>query len=109
MATGIVLAVIAGGLSAYLLGRLFIFGAHRTGLTVDDPGRDSRRIHHEPTPRVGGPALLLAFLLTLAIVLPSEFWGNQQIQGLIVGSVLIAILGTFDDVRSLSGPLKLGI
>lgn len=108
MAPGIALAVVAGGLFAFLLGHFFIFLAHRTGLTLDEPGRDVRRIHQQPTPRMGGPTLLLAFLLTLAIVLPREFWGNQQIQGLIIGGLLIALLGIVDDVRSLSGPLKLG-
>ncbi len=108
MFTTIALAVVIGSLIAYLSGRLFIHLAHRTGLTLDEPGRDPRRIHRQPTPRVGGPALLLAFLITLAIILPAEFWPNQQIQGLVVGGVLIALLGIVDDMRSLSGPLKLG-
>jgi UDP-GlcNAc:undecaprenyl-phosphate GlcNAc-1-phosphate transferase len=107
MMPSIALAVIVGGLICYLLGRFFIQLAHRTGLALDEPGRDPRRIHRQPTPRVGGPALLIAFLCTLAIILPPEFWRNQQIQGLILGSLLIALLGIVDDVRNLSGPVKL--
>ena len=103
----IALGLLLGVLLSYLLGRLLIRLAHRTGLTLDDPERSQRRIHGKPTPRIGGLALFPALVLSLALILPPELWQNQQIQGLIVGGLLITLLGLVDDIRTLSGRQKL--
>jgi UDP-GlcNAc:undecaprenyl-phosphate GlcNAc-1-phosphate transferase len=92
---------------SYLLTRLLILVSTRTGWMLDDPQQAQRRIHRRPTPRIGGVVLLPALVITLIFVLPADLQQNQQIQGFIVGALLISLVGITDDFRSLSGPIKL--
>jgi len=80
---------------------------------VDWPD-DQRRIHTRPTPRLGGVAIYVAFLLTLLLVpLPgnlvsrnlSEHWGT--VGALLLASTLIFAVGVYDDFRGSSAPLKI--
>ena len=107
MLTSPLLIVATGfGLSLLLSLGLVQF-ARRTGFAMDDPAQHTRRIHRAPTARIGGLALLLAYGLALWWFLPAGMWQNQQVQGLAVGTLLITLLGVIDDVRSLSGRVKL--
>jgi UDP-GlcNAc:undecaprenyl-phosphate GlcNAc-1-phosphate transferase len=74
--------------------------ARRVG-AVDEPS--DRRIHVRPTPRLGGIALLLGFLVPVLWFVP----GSTQTNALLVGATLIAILGIVDDIWGISPPLKL--
>jgi UDP-GlcNAc:undecaprenyl-phosphate GlcNAc-1-phosphate transferase len=86
---------------------------------VDQP--DSRKIHQEPIPRVGGIPILIAFLgaYILLLLLPLE--ANRSIRAafptavrLVPACVLIFIVGLIDDLRpvkpwqKLSGQLAAG-
>lgn len=69
--------------------------ARKVGL-VDHPG--VRKVHREPTPLTGGPALLITSGLMML------FLGrhNQFVQGLAVGGLLQFTVGLFDDFRPVS-------
>jgi UDP-GlcNAc:undecaprenyl-phosphate GlcNAc-1-phosphate transferase len=75
--------------------------AHRVG-ALDQPS--DRRIHREPTPRLGGLALLAGFLVPVLYFLPED----AAARALVVGAVLITLLGAADDIWGLSPAVKLG-
>lgn len=54
-------------------------------------------MHKQPIPRLGGLAIYLAFLLTVLV------FGNvdRQMQGILLGTVMIVILGVLDDCMTL--------
>jgi UDP-GlcNAc:undecaprenyl-phosphate GlcNAc-1-phosphate transferase len=75
--------------------------ARRLGLL--DLAHDERRLHRDPTPRLGGVAILAGVLVpALALGQDHGYWG------IILGAALMALLGAVDDVRSLSPSVKLG-
>ena len=69
---------------------------------VDVP-KDGRRMHDHPIPRMGGLAICLGFLFSMLIFVPL----TKSVQGMLLGSIMIAILGIFDDIYDLSAKLKL--
>ena len=67
-----------------------------------------RGMHKKPMPRMGGIAIVCGFLLTVLML--SSFINElemKKIFGLIIGSVIIAVLGAVDDVKNLSAKFKL--
>ena len=68
---------------------------------VDQPS--DRRIHREPTPRLGGLAILAGFLVPVLYFLPAD----PAARALIIGAVLICALGAVDDIWGLSPAVKL--
>lgn len=74
--------------------------ARRAG-ALDQPS--DRRIHREPTPRLGGLALLAGFLVPVLWFLPED----PATRALVVGAVLITLLGAADDIWGLSPAVKL--
>lgn len=71
---------------------------------MDVPG-EARRVHDHPIPRMGGLAIFLGFLL--AVLLFADV--SRQIQGMLLGSIIIVITGAIDDVVSLNAWVKLGL
>ncbi len=69
---------------------------------IDIP-RDSRRMHDHPIPRLGGLAIALSFLLT--VLLFTEM--DRQMEGMILGSLMILALGVVDDCVTLKAAPKL--
>jgi len=79
---------------------------------VDPPG--PRKVHQVPLPRVGGIAFVVA---TLALVLPMFFLNNTvgesfresrvQFIALLAGAGVMFVVGLIDDLRSVSGVIKL--
>ncbi len=63
---------------------------------VDIP-KDGRRMHDHPIPRMGGLAIFLGFILSVVLFLPLD----EQLRGMLLGSVVIVILGVFDDIFAL--------
>lgn len=69
---------------------------------IDHP--DARRVHVEPTPRWGGIAIYVGFIVSVLIA----FGVNRtvkldaQILGLLLGGTIIAVIGMFDDKYELS-------
>lgn len=88
--------------------------AHRLQL-VDVP-TEQRKVHTQPTPRVGGIAIALSFFVP---VLALFMWDNKislavvadplRVTGLIVGAGLASAVGLWDDLRGISPIPKLSL
>lgn len=63
---------------------------------VDVP-KDNRRMHSHPIPRLGGLAIALAFILTTLLSIRLD----SQMQGVLLGSIIILVLGILDDSLTL--------
>jgi UDP-GlcNAc:undecaprenyl-phosphate GlcNAc-1-phosphate transferase len=74
--------------------------AHKVG-AVDIP-KDGRRMHNHPIPRMGGLAIFLGFLLSVLIFIPL----TTQLKGILLGTVIIVVLGIFDDIHDLNAMFK---
>jgi len=85
-------ALVATPLSARL--------AHRTGVIHHPRERD---LHSQPTPSLGGLAILAAVLVAGLAFLP----GDQQSRGILLGAVAITLVGAADDKFDLPPPIKL--
>ncbi len=67
-----------------------------------------RGMHKKPMPRMGGIAIVCGFVLTVLMISPFvKEIETQKLIGLLIGSLIIAILGAFDDVKNLSAKFKL--
>jgi|GEM_PF-1457853 len=89
----------AGGLLAFVLAALLLWVlepvAHRIGL-IDHPG--DRKIHHHPTPLVGGIAMFVAFAFSILMLDISL----SDYRMLFAGSLLLVVVGVIDDLHELS-------
>lgn len=74
--------------------------AQRMG-AVDVP-KDGRRMHDHPVARMGGLAIFFGFILSVLVFTHI----TKQLQGMLLGAVIIVVLGIFDDIYSLSAKLK---
>jgi len=84
----------------------------RAAGVVDMP--HERRVHKKPTPRWGGLAMYVSFVLTIGILScfrPSLLYFdghiNGRVVGILFGGFLITILGALDDKFSLPAKVKL--
>lgn len=94
--TALLLALIVSFLATPLVRRLaFKIGA------VDIP-RDNRRMHDHPIPRLGGLAIFLGFLVSVLAYAQID----MEMQGILIGAVIIAVLGIADDIHSLPAKFK---
>ena len=99
----VIAALISGGLTYYIK-------ALATKLKlVDQPS--PRKIHYKPIPRLGGVAIVLAFLIVLAgytfasgrlAFSPFKIWMvDKHLVGVVTGLLVLLIVGFFDDVRGM--------
>lgn len=63
---------------------------------VDVP-KDNRRMHKVPIPRLGGLAIATSFILCVLIFAEADY----QIQGILLGAVMIVVIGVMDDIMTL--------
>jgi UDP-GlcNAc:undecaprenyl-phosphate GlcNAc-1-phosphate transferase len=75
--------------------------ATRLGAVASPRERD---LHDRPVPRLGGIAILGGALAAGVAFLPVE---DEQIRGILIGAAAITLIGSVDDVVSLSAPVKL--
>ncbi len=68
-----------------------------------DTPNTSLKTHREPTPYLGGVAIYLAFLFTLAFTY--DF--THEVLGILFAASIIVTLGLFDDLKVLSPTVKL--
>lgn len=68
-----------------------------------DIPKDERRVHDHPIPRMGGLAIFLGFIIS--VVLFADI--TPQMQGILIGAVLIVATGAVDDVVNLNAWIKL--
>lgn len=69
---------------------------------IDVP-REARRVHDHPIPRMGGLAIFLGFIFS--VLLFADI--NRQVQGVLLGAVIITVAGAIDDVIPLNPWMKL--
>ena len=69
--------------------------AYKVG-AIDVP-KDNRRMHDHPIPRLGGLAIAIAFLLSTFLFEKLD----TQMQGVLLGSIVILVLGVLDDCMAL--------
>lgn len=69
---------------------------------VDVP-KDNRRMHDHPIPRLGGLAIFLGFVISVLIFAKID----MELQGILIGAVIIVVLGVVDDIKSLPARFKL--
>lgn len=76
---------------------------------VDAPG--GRRVHTLATPRLGGAAILFAYLAAVLTALSLGHFAREvsprPVIAFLAGGVFIALVGAFDDVKSLGAKKKL--
>ena len=75
--------------------------AYKVG-AIDVP-KDNRRMHKVPIPRLGGLTIFLAFLLSTLVFADID----RQMQGILLGAVMIVVLGVMDDIMALKALPKL--
>jgi len=72
---------------------------------IDNPKQDDRRVHKEPTPRVGGIAMVAGMAVALVVFcILSLIFKIKISSGLIgyaLGALVIAIMGFVDDMKNL--------
>ncbi len=93
--------VAAAGLLTYALMPWVIRLAHKFG-AMDYPDA-SRRVHQQPTPRIGGVAVLVSTNLTLLL----NFDFSLGLKGVCLSALMVAMLSLWDDVRELPAAFKL--
>lgn len=91
----LVLALIVACVVSFLSTPMAKMLAYKVG-AVDVP-KDNRRMHKEPIPRLGGLAIYIAFILSTLLFVEID----RTLQGILLGSVLIVILGVLDDSMAL--------
>ncbi len=96
----IALALGASFLACFAMTPLVRSFAVKVG-AVDVP-KDGRRMHDHPIPRQGGLAIFIGFLV--AVVLFADL--DRQVQGILLGSVIIVTVGAIDDIVPLPALLK---
>lgn len=68
---------------------------------IDVPNEE-RRVHDHPIPRLGGLAIFIAFLLSVVLFADVD----RQVQGILLGAVVVVIVGVIDDIMPLPALLK---
>lgn len=91
----IILALVTALVISFLLTPPVKAFAKKIG-AIDVP-KDERRVHKTPIPRLGGLAIFLGFVLSVVFFAHI----NRQIQGILLGSVIIVIVGVIDDIVTL--------
>ena len=99
MAT-IVLALAVALIVSFLATPIVKSFACRVG-AIDVP-KDARRMHKVPIPRMGGLAIFLGFIISLLLFCPLD----DELKGILLGSVIIVIMGIIDDITPLRASLK---
>lgn len=77
---------------------------------VDQPGE--RRVHTDPTPRLGGLAILIGILAAVGAArmldsFEAVFETTSDTTALMIAAALIVLVGVVDDTRGLPAPIKL--
>ena len=97
----IILAILAAFVISFAATPIVKSFARHVG-AMDVP-RDERRVHDHPIPRLGGLAIFLGFILS--VVLFADI--TRQVQGILLGAVVIVIVGVIDDIVPLNAVIKL--
>lgn len=99
----VLLALVVALIISFLTSPVVKSFAYKVG-AIDVP-KDSRRMHKEPIPRLGGLAIFIGFIVS--ILLFAQI--TKQLQGILLGAVIIVVLGVVDDITPLPALLKFGV
>ena len=97
----IVLALLVAFLMSFSATPVVMLYANKIG-AIDVP-KDNRRVHKRPIPRIGGLAIYYGFIIAVlcfAVI-------DQQLMGILIGSVIIVTIGVIDDIKGLPALMKL--
>lgn len=64
---------------------------------------DERKVHTAPTPRLGGIAIFMAFLLAVIVFVPID----DRVRGLLAGALIMFVTGVVDDLNGITARYKL--
>lgn len=110
----IVLLFIAGYVSTFLFTPLSIRLAHRFRV-LDDP-EHARKVHEQPTPRMGGTAIFVALIFVTILSIPfigrlqEGFFTNAPFYlSIAVGATSVFLVGLLDDIRGAGIVTRLGV
>lgn len=98
----VVLALLAALVVSFLTTPVVKTFAYKVG-AIDVP-KDARRMHKVPIPRLGGLAIFMGFMVSILLFV--NIRGNQQMQSILLGAVVIVVLGVVDDIMALPAGLK---
>ncbi|MBQ1265048.1 MAG: undecaprenyl/decaprenyl-phosphate alpha-N-acetylglucosaminyl 1-phosphate transferase [Oscillospiraceae bacterium] len=101
IALKMLLAIACAAVVCFLSTPLVKSLAYKIG-AIDVP-KDDRRMHKVPIPRLGGLAIFLSFLLAVLVFADID----RQMQGILLGAVIIVIVGVLDDIMALKALPKL--
>ncbi|MDR0935976.1 MAG: undecaprenyl/decaprenyl-phosphate alpha-N-acetylglucosaminyl 1-phosphate transferase [Oscillospiraceae bacterium] len=96
----VVVPLVAALLMSFIATPIVKSFAYKVG-AIDVP-KDNTRMHDHPIPRIGGLAIFLGFILS--VILFADI--NRQIQGVLLGAVIVVITGAVDDVVDLPAWVK---
>ena len=98
----VMLALLVALVVSFLASPLVKNFAYKVG-AIDVP-KDARRMHKTPTPRLGGLAIFLDFMVS--VILFVHIRGDREMQSILLGAVIIVVLGVVDDIMALPAMLK---
>ncbi len=98
----VILALVVGLIVSFLMTPVVKSFAYKVG-AIDVP-KDARRMHKVPIPRLGGLAIFIGFMVS--ILLFANVRGDRQMQGILLGAVIIVVLGVVDDITPLPAMFK---
>lgn len=98
----VVLALLVALVISFLMTPVVKTFAYKVG-AIDVP-KDARRMHKVPIPRLGGLAIFIGFMVSILLFVKIQ--GNQQMQSILLGAVIIVVLGVVDDIMALPAMLK---
>ena len=93
-------ALLCAMVASFLMCPLVKSFARKVG-AIDEP-KDNRRMHTKPTPRLGGLAIFIGFMVSMLIFVPID----RQLRGILLGAVIIVVLGVVDDITPLRAWFK---
>ena len=91
----IIVGVIATYFSIWLAKKLNI---------IDYPGRLAHHIHKVPTPRAGGIAIVISFVILIILF---SLWQDEKLIQILLPSIVIFGFGVWDDRFGMNAPVKL--
>lgn len=91
---------VAAAMLTYAVMPVVIGLAHKLG-ALDMPSE--RRVHAQPTPRIGGLAVLFSVNLTLLL----NFNYSLELKGVCLSALIVGVLSLWDDIEELSASTKL--
>ena len=98
----VLLALLTALVISFLMTPVVKTFAYKVG-AIDVP-KDERRMHKVPIPRLGGLAIFIGFMVSILLFV--DIRGNQQMQSILLGAVVIVVLGVVDDIMALPALLK---